>query len=149
MKKNKLFLVLVLLSCLVSGLRAQVQWSFTAKKMGDKVYELHCSATVQGNWHIYSQFTPEGGPVPTVFKFSSNPLVIIEGKPSELGCMVTKFEEAFGINVKYFAGKVDFVQKVTLKTKVKTAVSGTVTFMVCNDSQCLPPKIVNFNMALQ
>lgn len=73
----------------------------------------------------------------------------IEGKTKEVGKIVSKYEEMFEVTVKYFEGKVDFVQIVKLKVDVKTNMSGSVEFMACNNEQCLPPKTVLFNVALQ
>src|SRR5258706_15951491 len=73
MKKIFLFVCCILW---LSLLHAQnpVKWSFEAKKTGDKVYELRLTAAVNDPWHIYSQFTPDGGPQPTKISFNKNPL---------------------------------------------------------------------------
>ncbi len=47
----------------------QVSWSYTAKKIADKTYEVHLVATISQPWHIYRQTTPEGGPFPTEIVF--------------------------------------------------------------------------------
>src|SRR5689334_8251230 len=90
----------------------QVNWSYSAKKTADKKYEVHIVATVSDPWHIYSQFTPDGGPFATEISFNKNPLLVISGKPNEVGKMQEKYEDVFGINVKYYEEKVDFVQAV-------------------------------------
>lgn len=126
-----------------------VNWAFSAKKIADKTYEIHFTPTVQNPWHIYSQTSPEGGALPTVFSFNKNPLVILDGKVKEVGRIVSKFEEVFEVTVKYFEGKADFVQVVKLKSAVKTNLNGSVEFMACNDEQCLPPQIVNFSIPIQ
>src|ERR1700676_1678704 len=123
-------------------------WSFTAKKVADKTYEIHCLADVQAPWHTYSQFTPDGGPLPTKFIFSKNPLYSLDGDMKENGKMIIKHEDVFGVDVKYFEGKVDFVQLIKLKGKAKTNFSGSVEFMVCNDEQCLPPTTRKFTVVL-
>ena len=68
-------------------------------------------------WHTYSQFTPDGGPVATQFSFAKNPLYTLEGKVKENGNLIQKHEAVFGVDVKYFSEKVDFVQVVKMKTK--------------------------------
>ncbi len=123
-------------------------WSFTAKKLAAGSYEIHCTATVSAPWHTYSQFTPSGGPVPTKFSFSKNPLCKTDGPVKEVGNMITRHEDVFGVDVKYFEGNVDFVQLVKMKSAAKTNFSGSVTFMVCNDTECLPPKTENFSVTL-
>ncbi len=123
-------------------------WTYSAKKISDNVYELHFHVDLNSPWHTYSQFTPDGGPVPTKFSFAKNPLYTLDGKVKENGKLVQKHEAVFGVDVKYFSGKVDFVQVVKLKTKAKTNFSGSVEFMVCNDQQCLPPATQHFSIAL-
>jgi Disulphide bond corrector protein DsbC len=123
-------------------------WTFTSKKIDANTYEIHCTATISGYWHTYSQFTPDGGPVPTKFTYGKNPLYTLDGNTAEKGSMITKHESVFNADVKYFEGEVDFVQRVKLKTKAKTNFTGSVEYMVCNDSQCLPPTNQKFTLAL-
>src|SRR5579863_9810759 len=107
MKKQLLILVSFLL--IMSLLKAQTPyvWSFSSKKISDKTYELHLTVDVSAPWHTYSQFTPDGGPVPTKFTFAKNPLYTLDGQVKENGKMVTRHETVFGVDVKYFDGKVD------------------------------------------
>lgn len=126
-----------------------VHWSFTAKKINATIYEVHLTATIQSGWHTYSQTTPEGGPVPTSITFTKNPLLTLEGKAKEIGKLEQHSEPLFGVDVKQFSNKVDFVQVVKLKAPAKTNISGSVEFMVCNDRECLPPKSEKFSVDLK
>jgi thiol:disulfide interchange protein DsbD len=126
-----------------------VEWSATAKKIGDKIYEIRLSADIKDGWHIYSQTTPDGGPIPTAITFTKNPLVISSGIPKETGKLEKRFEPLFGVDVKQYSDKVEFVQIVKLKANVKTSVALAVEFMVCNDKQCLPPTTKKFTVALK
>ena len=58
-------------------------------------------------------------------------------------------DNVFGIDVKYFNDRVEFIQTVKLKGNVKTNIGGTVEYMVCDDSQCLPPTKKTFDIKLQ
>ena len=150
MKKLLLFITLFSIAGVsFAQLSDPVKWSYTATKKSDKVYEITYTATIDKPWHIYSQTTPKGGPVPTKFVYKTNPLLTISGIPKENGALVKKREEVFGVDVKYFDTKVVFTQTVNLKSAVKTNVSGTIEYMVCNDSQCLPPKKISFDLQLQ
>ena len=122
-----------------------VLWSYSAKKIADKTYELHITATINGNWHLYAQDAGEG-PEPTTFKFTPNPLIKFDGKVKEVGKLEKSFDKNFNSVLKYYANKVDFVQKVKVKSSIATVVKGTVNFMVCNDRQCLPPRDVPFTI---
>ena len=126
-----------------------VDWKATSKKIADKTYEIHLTATMPGGWHIYSQTTPEGGPVPTSFSFTKNPLLVHQGTTKEIGKLEKRHEPLFGVDVKQFSNKVDFVQVIKLKANVKTSVDVAVDFMTCNDKLCLPPSTKKFTVALK
>ena len=115
---------------------------------GGTEYVVTISALLTGDWHIYSMHTPVGGPVPTTFSFKRNPLVTLDGNLKESGNVKTVHDEIFGIDVKYYGETVSFVQTIKLKSTVKTNLSGTIKYMVCNDKMCLPPKTVPFNIQL-
>jgi hypothetical protein len=124
-----------------------VTWTYTAKKIADKTYELHMTATIGGNWHLYAQDAGKG-PEPTSFVFTPNPLVKLDGKVKEVGKQEQSFDKNFNSTLKYYANKVDFVQKIKVKSATATVVKGVVNFMVCNDRQCLPPRDVPFTISI-
>ena len=125
-----------------------VQWTASTKKIADKTYEVRISAAIPDGWHIYSQNTPDGGPIPTEITFTKNPLVVAQGKTKEIGKMEKHFEPLFNVDVLQYSNKVDFVQVVKLKANVKTKVDVAVEFMVCDNKECLPPSTKKFTLAL-
>lgn len=127
-----------------------VQWTYTAKKIADKTYEIHLTATIQPSWHLYSQTQPADAIIePTEIKFNKNPLVIYNGYVKELGKMQLFKDEKLKIAANQYSDKVDFVQTVKTKANVKTNVVGSVQFQTCDDRKCLPPKKIDFTVALQ
>ena len=48
------------------------------------------------------------------------------------------FEKVFGVEITYFENQATFEQKVLIKGTLEK-IAATVEFMVCNDSNCLPP----------
>jgi Disulphide bond corrector protein DsbC len=146
MKKAIITMFLFLFAAFVNAqINNPVSWTCSAKKIADKTYELHMTATIEGNWHLYAQDAGEG-PEPTTFSFTTNPLISFDGKVKEVGKLEKSFDKNFNSVLKYYAQKVDFVQKVKVKSSVATVVKGTVNFMVCNDRQCLPPRDVPFSI---
>src|SRR5882757_9613327 len=140
MNKITLFLLAVLSGSLAMAQSSkQVTWTTSAKKLNDKLYEVHMTATIGGDYHIYSQHPGGDGPIPTTFKFAKNPLITPAGTVKEVGKAVKKFESAWGFNVVYYEKTVDFVVTVKTKSNAKTSLMGTVEFMVCNEHECLPP----------
>lgn len=150
MKKLLFASILLLFSNFLFAQMVQnpVSWTVTSKKIADKTYEIHLTANIETPWHIYSQTTPDGGPVPTSITFTKNPLIIKQGTTREVGKLEQHNEPLFGVDVKQFSKKVDFVQVVKLKANVKTSVDLAVEFMTCNDKECLPPTTKKFTVAL-
>lgn len=147
MQKLILFgLALCTCSLVMAQSSTQVKWICSAKKIGDKTYEVHMTASIGGDYHLYAQDAGGDGPIPTAFTFTKNPLLVTDGKVKEVGKMVKKFESAWSHDVNYYENTVDFVQVVKLKSNVKTSLSGKVEFMVCNDRQCLPPADVDIKV---
>jgi thiol:disulfide interchange protein DsbD len=124
----------------------EVNWAYSAKKIADKTYEVHMTATIGGDYHLYAQDAGGDGPIPTSFTFTKNPLFSLDGKVKENGRLVKKFESAWSHDVKYYEKTVDFIVTVKLKSNIKTSLAGKVEFMVCNDHECLPPADVDIKV---
>ena len=125
-----------------------VDWSFSAKKINATTYEIHMTASIEKDWHIYSQTTPDGGPVATAITFNKNPLVKFSGKVKEVGKLEQHYEELFEVQVKQFSSQVDFVQTVTVKPGIKTVIAGSVEYMACTERNCLPPRTQKFSLPI-
>ncbi|MBS1949090.1 MAG: hypothetical protein JST47_15115 [Bacteroidetes bacterium] len=146
MKKILLPLFLIMAGNIASAQsNKEVHWNYTAKKIADKTYEVHMTAIINGDYHMYAQDGGEG-PVSTSFEFTKNPLIEHVGKVKEVGKMVKKFEQAFKSEVRYYEKTVDFVQTIKLRGNARTSLTGKVEFMVCNDHQCLPPADAAINV---
>lgn len=124
-----------------------VKWQFGAKKINDSEAVIFMKATIDNGWHIYSQHVEEGGPIKTSFTFNATNDYTLVGKPAEPKPK-TKHEEVFGMDVSYFDKEVVFQQKVKLN-KGATTVKGSVEFMACDATQCLPPDEVEFTVAIK
>lgn len=142
MKKIILVLVLAVSFSGFSQIHDPVKWTTSTKKISDTEYELIATATIEGKWHLYSQTVPEGGPIPTTFTYESNKNYLKKGNTKE-GEGHTVNDKVFEMKIKYFDKKAEFKQRIKLKTKDKFEVKGTVEFMVCNDTNCLPPTEVD------
>jgi hypothetical protein len=148
--KKTIFLSLI--TFLAVSLKAQnpVTWTFSSKKLGDKKFEIHLTATIQSGWHLFSQKQPDDAiAIPTGFTINNNPLLELDGKIKEVGKMEKFHDAKLEVSANQYADKVDFVQVVKLKANVVTNVSGNVEFQTCNDEKCLPPKKINFTIPLK
>lgn len=144
--------LLMLMTCVPetgAQVRNPVKWTSSARATGPGRYEVAVKAVIEKGWHLYSQSTPDGGPIPTAFRFTKNPLIEMTSPVREVGKMERRHEKLFGVDVYQYSNEVTFVQTLTLKGKVKTNLSGSVEYMVCNDSECLPPVTQNFSVELR
>lgn len=142
MMMMKRVLLMILLFVGIGAVKAQIvkptTWSFTSKKLKPGLYELHLTATIKDGWSVYSQWTPEGGPEPTVISFDKNPNLLLGGKAKEVGEMKKKHEDVFGVDVHYYLATVDFVQVVKVKSvKGDVLLKGSINFMACDKEQCI------------
>jgi thiol:disulfide interchange protein DsbD len=149
--KKVLFLILLVFSIVtLSAQNNPVSWSFSSKKIAGDQYEIYFTANIQSGWHLYSQNQPKDAIAqPTSFNFNKNPLLNFEGKVKEQGKLEKYKDETLDISAYQYSNKVVFVQKVKVKGKAKTAVTGNFEFQTCDDSKCLPPKTMSFSIALK
>ncbi|MFH0841044.1 MAG: cytochrome c biogenesis protein CcdA [Bacteroidota bacterium] len=122
-------------------------WYFSYQKRGVNNYELVITATIEKGSHIYSMDIPEGGPIPTSFSFNAGEGYVLDGDPWEAIEPEDLFDEAFNFNIKSFSDEAEFRQRVTGNIPYFT-VSGTVTYMACNNTTCSPPKDVEFEITI-
>ncbi len=139
------FLILMVVSASAQILEP-VKWSFSSRNTGINEYELIFKASIDNRWHLYSQDIPQAPPA-TTFTFKKDSSYTLEGKVREVGNVIQEFDKNFNMELKFYADSVRFVQKVKIKGK-GTTVKGTLNFMCCDDTQCLPPKDVDFSFDL-
>jgi thiol:disulfide interchange protein len=125
-----------------------VSWQTSVKQLGGDEAELILTATIDKGWHLYSQFIPEGGPIPTSFTFVSSPDFELIGKVTE-GKAHEEFDPNFDMVLKYFDTKAVFKQKIKIRSSKDFVVSGELEFMVCNDQMCLPPEFIDTRFSVK
>lgn len=143
MPKSLLFLSVLFLSFCSIG-QNEVVWDVQYDAESESIL---FNATIEKGWHLYSQDINEGiGPVATAFTFETNKAVFkLSGSTTE-PTPITEYDPNFDGELSYFKDSVQFQQKI----KVKSAgeVKGFITFMVCDETKCLPPVDVEFNLTV-
>jgi hypothetical protein len=135
---------LFFLSTSFSQILNPVKFDYSAVKKGTNMYEVRIKTLLEPKWHIYSVTNPTGGAEPTTVKVKEGKAV---GVIKEKGKLKTVFDKEFQLKQNYYENTVDFVQLVKVDAGTKK-ITGSITYMVCNDKQCLPPKDVAFNIKL-
>ncbi|HNE49883.1 MAG TPA: hypothetical protein PLZ64_02010, partial [Chitinophagales bacterium] len=65
-----LFLLFPMLS--KAALEQHITWKSSVEKISETEYNVKFSCNLDDDWHTFSQFTKEGGPLPTQFRFEKN-----------------------------------------------------------------------------
>ena len=151
MKKFSLLIVAVLITitAAVAQIHNPVKWTVASKKINEKEAVVFIKATIQNGWHIYGQNVPDGGPIPTSFTYKTSKDFSLNGNTIPNTKAKSKYEEVFKMNVPYFNQEVIFQQKVKLTANKATVVTGTVEFMACDKTQCLPQDEYTFSVTIK
>ena len=113
-----------------------VKWSSSVVKVSDTELDLVITANIEDEWHLYSQFTPEGGVNPLVFTFKNQKgNYQLVGKAKE-GKYKKVFSDVFEIDEYFFTGTAKFTQRVkVLNPKLKT-IDVFADGQACIDGRC-------------
>ncbi|MGL2964441.1 cytochrome c biogenesis protein CcdA [Flavobacterium sp. RSB2_4_14] len=111
-----------------------VKWSTKVEKLSDSEFNLVMEGKIDDGWHVYSQFTPENGPLPAVFSFeNSKGNYELVGKTKE-SPYKKQYNDIFEVNEYYFEKKVTFTQKVKITNSNITAIKAKLDYQVCLNS---------------
>ena len=133
MKKVIALLLFILVSTFsFSKILNPVKWNFSVDQNKQGEATLIFKAKIEKEWHVYSQFTPDGGPMPMAFTFAPDKCYeligkVIEPKPHQ------EFDSTFGVKVLTFDGEITLKQKIKLNgdgCKIKGEIGG----QVCKES---------------
>lgn len=138
-KKHLFSIILILAMCL--PLQAQmltpVKWTKSVKMTDANNGVITFTATIDKGWHMYSNDTPEGGPIPLSIKWDKKEGVKLVGGLIHSKAPTTIDDEMFEMKVRQWEGTVTLSQKFTT-TDSKYKIEGEVSYQACSDQGCLP-----------
>lgn len=123
-------------------LNAQVvepaKWSTKLEKISETEFDLIVNATIEPNWHLYSQFTPDGGALPLVFTYKEQKgNYQLVGKTKE-GKYKKHFNEIFSIDEYYFEKSAKFTQRIKVVNPKLKSIAVFIEGQVCEEGRCVP-----------
>ena len=134
---RKIFLLLVAFLAL-AHVKAQildpVKWTTKIEKKSENNYLLTFNGVIESGWHMYSQFTPDGGPLPLeiIFKNQKGNFNLV-GKAKE-GKTTTAYNDVFEVNETFFVKTALIQQEIGITNpKIKT-VEVDLNYQVCKES---------------
>jgi thiol:disulfide interchange protein DsbD len=110
-----------------------VKWTSKVETINDSEFNLIMEATIEKDWHVYSQFTPENGPLPAEFTFENakgNYELIGKTKESPYK---KQYNDVFEVDEYYFEKKATFTQKIKITNPKLTSIKSKIDFQVCKD----------------
>lgn len=140
----------------ISQIYDPVDWNFSKQKISDNTYELIFTADIDSGWAMYSNDIYDNGvdcdveicPIPVSFEFNKNNEQeryfrlmgdIVEVDENKK----TSQDPIFLMEVTKFTDRATFKQIIEIDANY-IDVTGYLTFMVCDDTKCLPPTDIEF-----
>jgi thiol:disulfide interchange protein len=111
-----------------------VKWTTKIEKKSATNYILTFNGIIEDNWHMYSQFTPEGGPLPmeVIFKNQKGNFNLV-GKAKE-GKTTTAYNDIFEVNETFFVKNAQIQQEISIVNPKISKVEVDLNYQVCKES---------------
>jgi thiol:disulfide interchange protein DsbD len=125
-----------------------VAWDFALYDNGDGTLDLDFHAEIEAGWHVYSQFlNPFDGPIPTSFTIETEGVATADTAAAECEPHL-EYDPNFMLDLLFFEEQTHWVHTVSFPGAIPDTIRGYLTFMVCDESKCLPPEDIDFALAL-
>lgn len=135
---KKILLSLVLFVSFIGNAQIfnPVKWKTKVVQKSDTEFELVMDATIDDDWHMYSQYTPDGGALPSVFEYkNAKGNYTLVGKTKESPYKKV-FNDIFEVDEYYFAKTAQFKQVIKVTNPKLKEVKVYVEYQACKE-QCI------------
>ena len=133
--KKILFLLIAFVA--FANVNAQIldpaKWTTKIEKKSDTNYVLIFDTVIENDWHLYSQTTPDGGPLPLEITFKNQ-----KGNFNLVGKAVesktrTAYNDIFEVNEKFFEKKGQVRQEISITNPNLTEIKVDFNYQVCKE----------------
>ena len=123
-----------------------VKWTSKTEKISETEFNLIVSGKIDDSWHVYSQFTPDGGSLPMELKFSDQKGNFdLIGKATE-SPYKKAFNDVFEVEEYFFEKSVTITQKVKVTNPKTDKIKLVVDYQVCKESCINDKKTFTFDI---
>ena len=117
-----------------------VLWSHEIDKKSDTEYDLIMKGSIFEGWHVYSQFTADGGSLPSVFTYpKAGEDYELVGKTEESET-IKEYSDIFEVEETFFKQNLVFTQKIRLLKPEVRQIEVNLFYQVCKEV-CIPADI--------
>ncbi|CAM3292997.1 Protein-disulfide reductase [Flavobacterium longum] len=132
MKKASLTLLFLLVSlAAMAQIVEPVKWKSRTEKISDTEFNLVVEAKIDEGWHVYSQFTPDGGSLPMELKYhdtKGNYELIGKTKESPYKKL---YSDVFEVDEYFFEKSFKLQQRVKIKNPKLAKIKLSIDYQVC------------------
>ena len=123
-----------------------VIWSHTVEKTSDTNFKIQFIGEIEEGWHVYSQYTDEGGSLPSEFTFlKAGEDYELIGNTNESET-IKEYSDIFEVEETFFKKKAVFTQTIKLLKPDVSQIDVELFYQVCKEV-CIPKEYI-FNIAL-
>lgn len=126
------------LGSLFAQVEEPVKFKYSTVKIDETHINLVFTATIDKDWHLYSQYMEFGGPKPLYFSFEESENYKIIDSVTESPVPQIEYDDVFEINTQYFSGSAVFTQKIETLTKEGFVIKGYIDGQACIEGSCIP-----------
>lgn len=120
-----------------------VHFKASLEMLNDNEAQIVFMGTIDKGWHVYSTKLGQTGPISASFNAIKLDGVELIGELTHKGEEISKFDDMFGVTLRFFEGSVTFIQKIKF-TKEEYNITCYLEYGACSDEMCMPPTQVTF-----
>ena len=110
-----------------------VKWKSKTEKISETEFNLILEGKIDAGWHLYSQFTPDGGPIPLGIQYeesAGNYQLVGKTKESKTK---KEFNTVFEVDEIFFENKVVLTQKVKIINSKIKSIKVVIDYQTCKE----------------
>ena len=110
-----------------------VKWKSKTEKISENEFNLILEGKIDAGWHLYSQFTPEGGPIPLEIQYTESVgNYELVGKTKESKTK-KEFNPVFEVDEIFFESKVVLTQKIKILNSKVSSIKVVIDYQTCKE----------------
>ncbi|RWX00471.1 protein-disulfide reductase DsbD family protein [Flavobacterium cerinum] len=141
-----LFAFLALQAQPPSSLKDPVKWSSKIEKKSDTEYVLVFDAVIEKDWHMYSQFTADGGALPLEVLFNNDKKNFEAVGKAEESKTEKAFNETFGVEETFWSHTAQIKQNIKITNPKSEIVQIELAYQACKEVCIQGSNLFEFNI---
>lgn len=141
-----LFAFLALQAQPPSSLKDPVKWTSKIEKKSDTEYVLIFNAMIEKDWHMYSQFTADGGALPLEVLFNNDKNNFEAVGKAEESKTEKAFNDTFGVEETFWSNTAQIKQNIKITNPGSEIVQVELAYQACKEVCIQGANLFEFNI---